>query len=87
MVPKVDGDGSIFAFSLLNTSVFPDSISYVIMSDCSASFRIAISSLKSPTICFAPDCEAGQFSVGSSTVISDISSVKFWAASVIIIPS
>ena len=53
-IPKVDGDGSIFAFSLPNTSVFPDYISYVIMSDCPASFRIASSSLKSPTICFAP---------------------------------
>ena len=40
-MPSVDGDGSILTFSLLSTSVFPDSISYAMMSECSESFRIA----------------------------------------------
>ena len=86
---KVSGDGLIVHLlsSFFNTSLFPDSISYVIISHFSASSEIAISSLKSAVISFAPALDAGQFCVGSSTITSDICSGIFFAASVNINPN
>ena len=88
MILNVSGEGfiSVFSSNFFNTSLFPDSISYVIMSDNSDNFFIASSSLKSAMICCAPTFAAGQFSVGSKTIIFEISS-KFCAASVSIMPN
>ena len=57
------------------------------ISDLFAKSIMASLFLKSATICTAPTCAAGQFSVGSNTIISDISSGIFFAASTIIIPN
>ena len=89
MIRKVSGEGfiSVFASNFFKTSLFPDSISYVMISDNSDNFFIDSSSLKSAIICSAPTFAAGQFSVGSKTITLEISSFIFCAASVSIIPN
>ena len=57
------------------------------MSDLEDSSIMASLFLKSAIICSAPTCDAGQFSVGSNTMIFEICSGIFFAASVIIMPS
>ena len=57
------------------------------ISDCKESSTIAFLSEKFPTICFAPAFAAGQFTLGSSTITSEMCSGICLAASVSIIPN
>ena len=85
----MSGEGLISVLFLIvfKTSLLPNSMSYVRISVLLAKSIIAFSSLKSATICFAPTLAAGQFSVGSITMTSEMCSDIFLAASVSIIPS
>ena len=89
IIRKVSGDGLISHVDskLFKTVLSPDSISYVIISLLSANSFIDDLSLKSATICSAPTFTAGQFSVGSRTIIFDMSNGMLLAASVNIMPN
>ena len=71
---NVSGDGLISAFfsTDFKTSLSPDSISYVMISDFSDNSMIASLSLKSATICSAPTNDAEQPGFGSNTIIFDL---------------